>query len=87
MIIVDQNQVDELLPMRECIGVMEKVLLGLTRGECLLPLLKIMWLREKTGALVMMPAYWEPAQCKAVFTARFQPSKSASRVVSCSNEW
>lgn len=78
MIIVDQNQVEELLAMPECIAVMEKVLLGLTRGECLLPLRMIMWLREKTGALGLMPAYWEPAKTIGLKAVTFFPGNEGT---------
>lgn len=38
VLIVNQEQVAELLPMPECIEVMERVLKSLADGECLLPL-------------------------------------------------
>ncbi len=58
--IVNQREVDELLPMRECIEVMETILRALARGECILPLRQIMWLREKVGALGLMPSSRNP---------------------------
>lgn len=42
VVIVNQDEVPGLLPMAECIGVMEKVLRGLAAGECMLPLRQIM---------------------------------------------
>jgi alanine dehydrogenase len=42
--------------MRECIGVMEKTLGELARGEATLPLRSILWLPERVGALGLMPA-------------------------------
>ncbi|MCH7872410.1 MAG: hypothetical protein IID33_11985, partial [Planctomycetes bacterium] len=59
VVIVNQRQVYELLPMRECIDVMAEVLRDLTGGGCILPLRQIMWLKEKVSALGLMPAYWE----------------------------
>jgi len=42
--------------MRECIGLMEKTLGELARGEAILPLRSILWLPERVGALGLMPA-------------------------------
>jgi ornithine cyclodeaminase len=42
--------------MRECVGLMEKTLGELARGEALLPLRSILWLPERVGALGLMPA-------------------------------
>ncbi len=60
-VIVNQRQVYELLPMRECIDVMAEVLRDLSDGGCILPLRQIMWLKERVGALGLMPSYWERA--------------------------
>jgi ornithine cyclodeaminase len=56
-LIVNQSQVRELLPMRECMEVMGDALKTLAAGEAILPLRPIMWLPENVGALGMMPAY------------------------------
>ncbi|MEE8171159.1 MAG: ornithine cyclodeaminase family protein, partial [Phycisphaerae bacterium] len=61
MIILNHRDVDRLLPMGECIDVMERVLGDLSRGACVLPLRNIMWLADKTAALGMMPAFWRTA--------------------------
>lgn len=58
VVIINQEQVGELLSMRECMEAMEKVFRGLASGECLLPLRQIMWLDERVGALGMMPCFW-----------------------------
>lgn len=42
--------------MGECIGVMERTLAELARGEATLPLRSILWLPERVGALGLMPA-------------------------------
>jgi ornithine cyclodeaminase/alanine dehydrogenase-like protein (mu-crystallin family) len=55
--IINQKEVEELLTMRECIGLMEKVLMSLAKGEAILPLRPVMWLPEKNGALALMPSY------------------------------
>lgn len=56
-LIINQSEVSELLPMDECIDVMEKALKSLVHGNDILPLRSIMWLPEKKGALGLMPAY------------------------------
>ncbi|MCI0614837.1 ornithine cyclodeaminase family protein, partial [bacterium] len=55
--IINQKEVEELLTMRDCIGLMEKVLMSLAKGEAILPLRPVMWLPEKNGALALMPSY------------------------------
>jgi alanine dehydrogenase len=55
--IINQKEVEELLTMRECIGLMEKVLMSLARGEAILPLRSVVALPEKNGRLAMMPSY------------------------------
>jgi ornithine cyclodeaminase len=57
VLVVNQAEVTELLPMAECIEVMTRALAALARGQALLPLRPVMWLPERVGALAMMPAY------------------------------
>ncbi len=59
IIVVNQEQVADLLPMEEAMGAMRDVLADLARGNCHLPLRQIMWLPERFGALGLMPSYWE----------------------------
>jgi len=62
ILIVNQSEVRQLLPMAECIEVMAEALKALSRGQAILPLRPVMWLPEKVGALGMMPAYMEDLQ-------------------------
>lgn len=55
--IINHDEVRQLLPMNECMDVMEKVFKMLCRGDALNPLRHGMWLPDKTGILGMMPAY------------------------------
>jgi ornithine cyclodeaminase/alanine dehydrogenase-like protein (mu-crystallin family) len=55
--VLNQGEVRELLPMGECIEVMEAALASLARGEVLLPLRQITWLPDGRSALATMPAY------------------------------
>ena len=57
VLIVNQSEVADLLPMDGCMEVMEEVLKATARGEVILPLRPIMWLPERRGALGMMPSY------------------------------
>ena len=59
VLIVNQSEVVELLPMAECIDVMVETLKALARGETILPLRPIMWLPERVGALGLMPGYMD----------------------------
>jgi ornithine cyclodeaminase/alanine dehydrogenase-like protein (mu-crystallin family) len=57
VLLINQSDVPQLLPMRECMEVMADALKSLARGEVILPLRPVLWLPEKVGALGMMPAY------------------------------
>ncbi|MHB8625127.1 MAG: ornithine cyclodeaminase family protein [Aggregatilineales bacterium] len=57
ILIVNQAEVVELLPMAECIDVMAEALKALSQGDVILPLRPVLWLPEKVGALGMMPGY------------------------------
>src|SRR5262245_56936897 len=57
--IVTQEQVPWLLPMRECVDVMARVLESLARGEAQLPLRTLLRLPDKSGLLGLMPATLE----------------------------
>jgi len=57
VLLVNQCEVAEWLPMHECIDVMTDAFKMLASGNTILPLRPIMWLPERVGALAMMPAY------------------------------
>jgi len=57
VLIVNQSEVAQLLPMDECMDVMTETLSALAGGKAILPLRPIMWLPERVGALGMMPSY------------------------------
>jgi ornithine cyclodeaminase len=54
---IDKEKIASLLPMNECIDVMEKMFRSLANGECVQPLRSLMWLPEKKGILGMMPGH------------------------------
>src|SRR5689334_15168493 len=57
VLMINQTEVRQLLPMAECMDVMAAALKTLARGDAILPLRPILWLPERVGALGMMPAY------------------------------
>lgn len=54
---VNKEKIASLLPMEECIQVMEKMFHSLAAGECLQPLRNIMRLPDGSGVLGMMPGH------------------------------
>ena len=57
MRILTQSEVTDLLPMRECIALMEDALASLSRGEVTLPLRSIMRVPNTRDVFGMMPAH------------------------------
>ncbi|MBI3242124.1 MAG: ornithine cyclodeaminase family protein [Chloroflexi bacterium] len=57
VLVINQSEVPQLLPMNECMAVMADALKTLGQGNAILPLRPVMWLPEKVGALGMMPSY------------------------------
>jgi ornithine cyclodeaminase len=57
VLIINQTEVRQLLPMSECMDVMTEALKTLASGNAILPLRPVMWLPERVGALGMMPSY------------------------------
>ena len=54
---INKEKIASLLPMNECIQVMEEMFRSLAAGECLQPLRNIMRLPNNNGLLGMMPGY------------------------------
>jgi alanine dehydrogenase len=54
---LDRERVTALLPMDDCITVMEQTFRSLAAGNTLQPLRSLMWLPDKSGILGMMPGY------------------------------
>jgi ornithine cyclodeaminase len=57
MLVLNQNEITELLPMGACIDVMASTLATLARGDAVLPLRTIVVYPDGTGAFAVMPAY------------------------------
>jgi alanine dehydrogenase len=54
---INKETVASLLPMQECISVMEQTFRSLAGGNCVQPLRPLMWLPDRRGLLGMMPGY------------------------------
>ena len=54
---INNEKIASLLPMNECIEVMEKMFCSLAAGECLQPLRNIMMLPDRSGVMGMMPGH------------------------------
>lgn len=73
---VGQDDVNELLPMPDCIDVVGEALAALARGEGIQPLRPVMWLPDKVGALGMMPAYLGPIETMGIKTVSVFPGNT-----------
>src|SRR5437660_11440604 len=56
-LILNHSQIEQLLAMAECIGVMEEAFIALARGEYAQPLRTVVGPDRITGVMAMMPAY------------------------------
>ena len=57
VLIVNQSEVPQLLPMNECMDVMEEALKTLGSEDAVNPLRQAMWLPDQSGLLGLMPSY------------------------------
>ena len=57
LLIVNQDEVEQLLPMSDCITVMTDALMALANGQVHLPLRMVVRPPEAAGVLALMPAY------------------------------
>jgi ornithine cyclodeaminase len=57
MLVLNQSEVNQLLPMGACIDVMASALATLARGDAVLPLRTVLVYPDGTGAFAVMPAY------------------------------
>jgi alanine dehydrogenase len=77
VLIVNQQQVHELLPMGECIGVMEQALRALASGDAILPLRPIMRLPDG-GLLGLMPGYLGDIRAAGVKVISVSPNNEGT---------
>jgi len=66
LLILNETEVEELLPMSECISVMAEAFVSLARGEAHQPLRTIFRPPEVKGVLALMPTFRaSPQRCSA----------------------
>ncbi len=57
VLFVNEQGVNDLLPMTECVPLMREALTTLARGDAVLPLRHMVWLPDRSGLLGLMPGY------------------------------
>src|SRR5436189_242929 len=57
ILILNEREVEELLPMQKCIDLMAEALTSLARGEVILPLRPVLRVPDTPNAFALMPAY------------------------------
>lgn len=57
MLVLNHREVEELMPIRDCVGVMEEALAALARGEVHQPLRQVIRAPQANGFLGLMPSY------------------------------
>ena len=57
VLILNKRDVEALLPMQKCIGLMADALVSLARGEVILPLRPVIRIPDSPNAFALMPAY------------------------------
>lgn len=56
-LIITHDEVHRLLPMGDCVDLMEQAMKALARGDAVLPLRSMVWLPDRSGLLGLMPGY------------------------------
>jgi ornithine cyclodeaminase len=54
---INKEKITSLLPMQECITILDTMFRDLAEGKVLQPLRSLMWLPDRSGLLGMMPGY------------------------------
>ncbi|PYS85654.1 MAG: ornithine cyclodeaminase [Acidobacteria bacterium] len=76
LLILTHSEVEQLLPMSECVAVMREALAALARGEADQPLRTIFKPDRVKGVMAMMPAFLSAGTSAATLTRGFLPSDS-----------
>jgi len=58
---LNSDRIAALLPMQECISVMEEMFRSIAKGGSFQPLRSLAWLKDRSGLLGMMPGFAEEA--------------------------
>ena len=78
-LILGHDDVSKLLPMAECVGVMEETFKTLARADALQPLRQLMWLPDKKGVLGLMPSYLGSPKAVGAKIITFFPGNLSTR--------
>ena len=78
MRVIRQPEVEELLPMNECVDVMREALSTLARGDAVLPLRNMVKLPDGSGLLGLMPAYLGSPQVMGLKVVTVMPGNHGS---------
>src|SRR5437867_9666076 len=82
VLIVNQREVSELLPMMECIDVMAAALSALTRGDAVMPLRGMARLPDQGGLLAWMPSLLSAAKVMGIKVISVYPGNEGTELES-----
>jgi ornithine cyclodeaminase len=77
-LVITQEEVRRLLPMKDCIGAIRTALAELAGGTAIQPLRPVMWLPDRIGALGMMPGYLASIDTIGIKTITVFPGNAAT---------
>lgn len=80
VLIVNQEEVPQLLPMAECMETVAGALAALADGKAMLPLRSILWLPERVGGLGLMPAALLPERVVGLKAITFFPGNEGTEL-------
>ncbi|MGH7570645.1 MAG: ornithine cyclodeaminase family protein [Gemmatimonadota bacterium] len=78
--IIRQDEVPALLPMEECIEVVEEALRALAVDDAVQPLRRAMWLPDRSGLLGLMPAHLGPPRTMGVKVISLMPGNHGTEL-------
>ena len=73
VLVINQDEVRRLLPMNECIELMDQALRTLARGDAVQPLRSATWLPDRSGLIGLMPGYLGRPQALGVKVVTVYP--------------
>jgi len=77
-LIIPQQLVPELLPMRDCVDAMQEALGALARGDAVLPLRSMIWTPDRSGLLGTMPGYLGAPKALGLKIIAYMPANHGS---------
>ena len=80
VLVVNYQEVQQWLPMTECVDAMVDVFKMLNRDKAVNPLRNIMWLPDKSGLIGMMPAYLGDTQVMGLKAISVFPEKTSRKI-------